>query len=82
MDLLSHRKMIFQTNVFPKIVQEDRFMKISTGKNCQVEKPLEGNGYLIPKYKIIFFVITVHFLAELVKQVGLKKVITTFKMLI
>lgn len=82
MDLLSHQKMIFQTNVFLKIVQEDRFKKIGTGKNCQVEKPQGGNGYLIPKYKTIFFVIIVHFLAELVKLVGLKKVIATFKMLI
>lgn len=82
MDILSRSQMIFLTNVFQKIVQEDRFMKIGTGKNCLVEKPQEGNGYLIPKYKTIFLVISVHFLAELVKLVGLKKVIATFKMLI
>jgi len=56
-------------------------MKTGTGKNLQVEKLLEGNGCLILSYKIVFIVIIMHFLVELVKPVGLKKAIVTFKTL-
>jgi len=56
-------------------------MKTGTGENLQVEKLLEGNGCLILSYKIVYIVIIVHFLVELVKPVGLKKAIVTFKML-
>lgn len=81
MNLLNHHQMIFPTNVFLKTVQADHFMKTGTGKNLQVEKLLEENGLYYSKLEIVFIVIIVHFSVKLVKPVGLKKVIVTFKIL-